>query len=146
MDQVEPVGPYDRIEVLVGDETIHARPVKWNSEIVDGEGYNADGELAKPIEYEGVCPECGQMIHFSANLKSAKCSECGVGEDVVSFEDFNPFQDPGVYGDNPEVDVDELEEEADGLSNWEEAVQELDLDQDPDEPHYGNIELDEEGE
>ena len=136
MDQADFVTPYEHIDVVVGEVAVRARPVKWDSEIVDGEGHNADGELAKPTEYEGVCPECGQMIHFPNNLKGVKCPECDEGEDVISFETFEPFQDPGAYGEDQQAEAKSLDGEAEGLGDWDEAAKELDLDADPDEPAY----------
>ena len=90
--------PYDLIEIVLGSETITARPVGWNEEIVDSEGHIADGSMAIPAKFETSCPSCGDMILFDSGFKQIKCPHCGAGEDI-KLEAGNPFQDPGQYGE-----------------------------------------------
>ena len=92
------VSPFDLFEIHIGNESNSARPIAWDREMADGEGRDAKGEFAIPIEYETVCPHCGQMVHFKAGLNALKCPECGKGEDVgVPITEIHPFQDPGEY-------------------------------------------------
>lgn len=89
--------PWQHIEVKIKTDTVLARPVEWDSEMIDGEGHNKLGEFVKPITYETVCPFCGNMIHFGAGFISVKCPECKAGEDKRAEAYIPPFQDPGEF-------------------------------------------------
>jgi len=103
--------PYDRILIKIGEQEVFARPIEWDSEPIDKESNNKDNVPIVPIKYETTCPRCSQMMFIQAELKSAKCTECGYGENIPLLEPFiSPFQDPGEYKEAieeaPVLDVD----------------------------------------
>ena len=90
-EELTTLPPFELVKVLVADEAVLARPVKWDREADDGEGHDADGKFITPIAYECVCPHCGNMVIFDAGHESLRCPECGVGTDAM-IQKFVPLQ------------------------------------------------------
>ena len=152
MDSAE-IKTYQIVDIDVGDKTVPCRPTKWDREIDDGEGRDKDGEYAMPIEYETACPHCGQLISIDAKLQAAKCSECGVGDDVLTHDSFeDPFIEPNEYKESAvklEEEVEEAEEvaaEADQLESkeWSDVAEDLGLDDDDEEPEAASDDVEDE--
>jgi hypothetical protein len=106
MEQV--ATPFDLREVTVAGQKVYARPTAWDREMVDSEGRDAQDNPAVPTQFETACPECGNLVQFSADLLTVKCQNCGKGEDsraitkavvtapaVVDFP--NPFKIPETF-------------------------------------------------
>ena len=111
---------FDLLEVQIGSEMMRARPIKWTGEKFDKEGLDENGKLVLPIEYESVCPKCGQLTTFLfSEIKDGKvsCKMCGAGpeevkpsapvdikrepveEPIIVIEGECPFQDPVAAGE-----------------------------------------------
>jgi hypothetical protein len=55
------MGTYDMLEVVIGGETMQARPVAWAEEV--------------PIKFQTTCPKCSQLIEFDGH--DFVCASCG---------------------------------------------------------------------
>lgn len=55
------MGTFDMLEVVIGGETMQARPVAWAEEV--------------PIKFQTTCPKCSQLIEFDGH--DFVCASCG---------------------------------------------------------------------
>ena len=64
------MGPYDLREVVIGDETMHIRPIRWSDDRFD--------EDTEVLVYESVCPLVGEKIEIES-------SDIVLGEDGLEY-------------------------------------------------------------
>jgi hypothetical protein len=67
---------YDLIEIIWNDESLLARPIKWNVDTTAQDFNPEESEDVIATNYELVCPGCGSMCLFSINSLEIKCEEC----------------------------------------------------------------------
>lgn len=103
---------YNFITLKLKEEEIQARPVKWDREIADGFGNDAQENPVKPTEFHATCPYCGNLVHFSVNdiykdvynNDNIKCPTCYTGNETgksVALSQGEIFIDPinkGIFG------------------------------------------------
>lgn len=72
---------FQLLEIRIGNEILHARPIAWSSEDPYEDG-------TKVTEYETTCPSCSQMLHFKVEQikdvdgdKLVDCELCGAKTD-----------------------------------------------------------------
>ena len=78
---------YGLKDVVVGKESIMARPVGWDKEDYDGFGHDKDGNDVNAIQWHATCPACAQLLDFEHkdvyvvdNVEYVGCSSCKTGE------------------------------------------------------------------
>ena len=68
------MGPYDLREVVIGDETMHIRPIRWSDDRFDEDRFRAACEglggsvCAHNVVVDGTCSDCGQPLPPYAGL------------------------------------------------------------------------------
>lgn len=92
--------PFRRIDIMVGNQEIQARPIEWDTDSNghDGTGMKPDGTYMLPTKFETVCPHCSQLLQFypiniqvidKDNKLHVMCSNC-----VKKTKIENPVNDP----------------------------------------------------
>jgi hypothetical protein len=84
--------PYDLLDVEWGEETLRARPVKWNIDITTSETLNPEeADDVYITEYELSCPSCGCLCRFKILDETIRC-DCG-SETINPMFAYNPTLD-----------------------------------------------------
>ena len=99
-----PANPYDLHEILLNNVLAHARPIEWNSFMVDQHSHkSALGDQVRATKAVLTCPDCASLVEVldMYDLNGHYYCECFKGSrrtredlqiDSVIYED--PFQDP----------------------------------------------------
>ena len=112
--------PYRAIEVSVGNRSVMARPIEFDSDIADIATFrNVDGQLVRPARLATSCPYCGHAISIDlvdwsvGDRVVASCGECSAGAELqveqaadVADVAFEPFVNPLTVGLILESDLD----------------------------------------
>ena len=93
--------PYDMVTINIGGYQTIGRPIEFDSEPVDANGYNAHGLPIKPTRISTSCPVCGGGI-VSDVYSAIVCDSCGLGA-MVTLPD--PFCNPIAVGLVPEQEI-----------------------------------------
>jgi hypothetical protein len=94
-----PGNPYDLITVSIGATPTQARPYEFDSEAVDQNARNAQGQAIKPIKAMATCPNCGAGIDIDLRLGTqVGCDSCGLGQTPQAIPLPDPFCNPLTDG------------------------------------------------
>jgi hypothetical protein len=99
-----PANPYDLHEVSLNNATTHARPIEWNSFMVDQQtNKSALGDQVRAIKAVLTCPDCASFVeiidmydlngfYYCSCYKGQRKTRDSIETDNIMYED--PFQDP----------------------------------------------------
>ena len=99
-----PANPYDLHEILLNNVLAHARPIEWNSFMVDQHSHkSALGDQVRATKAVLTCPDCASLVevldmydlngyYYCECFKGSRRTREDLQKDSVIYED--PFQDP----------------------------------------------------
>lgn len=99
--------PYNLVEIIINNHTMYARPIAFDSEIVNHKKCtNAFGKLVKPSKLSTVCPDCGSGLILDVDLCDPPfrpvrcfCEYCNPGRTVLPDPFINPL-DAGLVAEH----------------------------------------------
>jgi len=98
-----PANPYDLHEIFLNNVLAHARPVEWNSYMVDQHSHkSALGDQVRATKAVLTCPDCASLVevldmydlngyYYCECFKGPKRGRENLQNDII-YED--PFRDP----------------------------------------------------
>ena len=99
-----PANPYDLHEVLLNNVVAHARPIEWNSYMVDQHSHkSALGDQVRATKAVLTCPDCSSLVEIfdMHDLMGYYYCDCFKGvrrtrdnQDVNSIDYEDPFINP----------------------------------------------------
>lgn len=99
-----PANPYDLHEIFLNNVLAHARPIEWNSFMVDQHSHkSALGDKVRATKAVLTCPDCASFVevldmydlngyYYCECFKGVKRTREDQQKDSIIYED--PFQDP----------------------------------------------------